>query len=175
MQSGSKLTERTHITKEDIWSFLEEVTDPEIPVLNIVEMGIVRNVEITEGKITVRITPTYSGCPAMNAIENEINKKLSEKGFEVFEILTDYRETWTTDWMTEHAKSKLKEYGIAPPEKTDSETDFLTSLKGSQKIVPCPYCDSLETVLQSEFGSTACKSLYYCNGCSQPFEHFKCI
>ena len=162
-------------TEDQIWSWLEEVIDPEIPVLNVVEMGIVRNVEILNEKVTVKITPTYSGCPAMNAIENEINKKLREKGVSGFSVLTDYRESWTTDWMTDHARKKLKEYGIAPPEKTSSDDDFLKGLKNTQKIVPCPYCDSINTVLQSEFGSTACKSQYYCHDCEQPFEHFKCI
>ncbi|MEX0647134.1 MAG: 1,2-phenylacetyl-CoA epoxidase subunit PaaD [Balneolaceae bacterium] len=165
----------THISKQKILSFLKEVTDPEIPVLNVVEMGIVRDVEYEGKKVVVKITPTYSGCPAMNAIEVEIRKKLQEKGIEEFEVLTDFKETWTTDWMTDHAKQKLKEYGIAPPEKYTGSDDFLTSLKSSQKIVPCPYCDSVDTKLQSEFGSTACKSQFYCNGCDQPFEHFKCI
>ncbi len=163
------------IPAPEIWSYLEEVTDPEIPVLNIVEMGIVRDVGFEGGEVVVRITPTYSGCPAMNAIEMEIHKKLHEKEIGPFRVLTDYKESWTTDWMTGHAKKKLKEYGIAPPGKTKSNDDFLLGLKISQKIVPCPYCDSLGTVLQSEFGSTACKSQYYCNECDQPFEHFKCI
>lgn len=164
----------TH-TIDDIWSYLEEVIDPEILVLNVVEMGIVRDVEWKEEVCIVKITPTYSGCPAMNAIENEIRKKLLGKGISSFQIVTDFKESWTTDWMTLHAKKKLKEYGIAPPmESVDSE-DFLMNLKGAQKIVPCPYCDSMETILQSEFGSTACKSQYYCNSCDQPFEHFKCI
>jgi ring-1,2-phenylacetyl-CoA epoxidase subunit PaaD len=165
---------RTH-TIDDIWSYLEEVIDPEIPVLNVVEMGIVRDVEWQGDECIVKITPTYSGCPAMNAIENEIRNKLNEKGIDPYRIITDFKESWTTDWMTDHAKDKLKEYGIAPPVGSADSDDFLTNLKGSQKIVPCPYCDSLETILQSEFGSTACKSQYYCNGCEQPFEHFKCI
>lgn len=163
------------LTEDQIWTWLQEVIDPEIPVLNVVEMGIVRDVRLDEESVVVSITPTYSGCPAMNAIEMEIRKKLQEKGISEFEIRTDFKESWTTDWMTDHAKTKLKEYGIAPPEETESSDDFLTNLKSSQKVVPCPYCDSLDTVLQSEFGSTACKSQYYCNNCNQPFEHFKCI
>jgi ring-1,2-phenylacetyl-CoA epoxidase subunit PaaD len=163
------------IPKSDIWSWLEEVIDPEIPVLNVVEMGIVRDVIFEDDQVVVKITPTYSGCPAMNAIEVEIQKKLREKGVDQFKVVTDFKEIWTTDWMTDHAKKKLKDYGIAPPEKTGKDDDFLLGLKSSQKIVPCPYCDSLDTVLQSEFGSTACKSQYYCNNCHQPFEHFKCI
>jgi len=167
---------KTLHTEEDIWSWLREVTDPEIPVLNIVEMGIARKVEIEDDKVLVKITPTYSGCPAMSAIEKEVKLKLAEKGLENFEVKKDFSETWTTDWMTEEAKAKLKDYGIAPPDRTsaDDEDDFLKSLK-STKIVPCPYCDSLNTKLQSEFGSTACKAQYYCNDCDEPFEHFKCI
>ncbi|TVR16976.1 MAG: phenylacetate-CoA oxygenase subunit PaaJ [Balneolaceae bacterium] len=165
----------TSISKEKIWSYLEEVSDPEIPVLNVVEMGIVREVHVSKNGINVVITPTYSGCPAMNAIEKDIALKLKAKGLENVAIITDFKEAWTTDWMTDGAKFKLKEYGIAPPEKTERDSDFLTNLKGSQKIVPCPYCDSLNTELQSEFGSTACKSQHYCNDCKQPFEHFKCI
>lgn len=161
-------------SKEQIWSWLQEVTDPEIPVLNIVEMGIARNVEIEDDKVIIKITPTYSGCPAMSAIEQEIKLKMAEKGLENFEVKKDFSETWTTDWMTGEAKKKLKEYGIAPPGKTSEEDDFLQSLK-STKVVPCPYCDSLDTELQSEFGSTACKAQYYCHDCEEPFEHFKCI
>ncbi len=161
-------------TEEQIWEYLKEVTDPEIPVLNIVEMGIARRVEMDDGGILVKITPTYSGCPAMNAIEKLVNEKLEERGVENFTVKLDFAETWTTDWMTEEAKVKLKEYGIAPPEKTNDEDDFLKSLSDT-KIVPCPFCDSFETELVSQFGSTACKSQYFCNGCHQPFEHFKCI
>jgi ring-1,2-phenylacetyl-CoA epoxidase subunit PaaD len=164
------------ISKDKIWSWLEDVTDPEIPVLNVVEMGIVRDVELANNHVIVRITPTYSGCPAMNTIEMEIKKKLTEKGIDSFKVLTDYKETWTTDWMTDDAKRKLKEYGIAPPDKSDENSEnYLIGLKNSQKVVPCPYCDSTETELQSEFGSTACKAQYYCNNCEQPFELFKCI
>ncbi|MDZ7771498.1 MAG: 1,2-phenylacetyl-CoA epoxidase subunit PaaD [Balneolaceae bacterium] len=161
-------------SREQIWDFLREVHDPEIPVLNIVEMGIARGVEIKDGHVTIRITPTYSGCPAMVAIEQEVQKKLAGEGLDDFEVVKDFKETWTTDWMTEEAQRKLKEYGIAPPGKTSPDDDFLESLKNS-KVVPCPYCDSLETELQSEFGSTACKAQYYCRDCDEPFEHFKCI
>lgn len=165
---------RTLHTEDEIWSWLQEVTDPEIPVLNIVEMGIARNVSIIDDNVLIKITPTYSGCPAMSAIEKEVKLKMAEKGLENFEVKKDFSETWTTDWMTEEAKGKLKEYGIAPPGKTAKDDDFLKSLK-STKVIPCPYCDSLETELQSEFGSTACKAQYYCHDCDEPFEHFKCI
>ncbi|MBN2732345.1 MAG: phenylacetate-CoA oxygenase subunit PaaJ [Balneolaceae bacterium] len=167
-------TTTTTYSKKEIWRWLQEVTDPEIPVLNVVEMGIARDVTIDEEKIIIKITPTYSGCPAMSAIEKEIKVKLAEKGVENFEVKKDFSETWTTDWMTEEAKAKLKDYGIAPPGKTTADDDFLKSLK-STKVIPCPYCESLDTELQSEFGSTACKAQYYCHDCDEPFEHFKCI
>ncbi|MDR8393303.1 phenylacetate-CoA oxygenase subunit PaaJ [Aliifodinibius sp. S!AR15-10] len=160
--------------KEEIWELLENITDPEIPVLNIVEMGIVRSVEIQDEKVVVKITPTYSGCPAMSAIQKEINKTLKEKGIKSFEVKKDFSKTWTTDWMTGEARQKLKDYGIAPPGKTSSGDNVLKELKKT-KIIPCPYCESLNTELQSEFGSTPCKSQYYCNDCQEPFEHFKCI
>ena len=169
------MTNTSPLTRESLWSILSEVNDPEIPVLNVVEMGIVRSVEIDSDKITVTITPTYSGCPAMNEIENELRKKLTDTGVDSVDIRTDFSEVWTTEWMTPEAKQKLKKYGIAPPGKTESNDEFLTGLKSSQKIVPCPWCDSLDTLMQSEFGSTACKSQHYCNECDQPFEHFKCI
>jgi len=161
--------------KDEIWNLLSEVKDPEIPVLSIIELGIAREVTIENDKVVVRITPTYSGCPAMNAIENEIEKVLRVNGIQNFAVNKDFSETWTTDWMTDEAKQKLKEYGIAPPGKTDTDDDFLNSLKSSSKIIPCPYCDSTNTELQSEFGSTACKAQYYCHDCDEPFEHFKCI
>ncbi|HET6527864.1 MAG TPA: 1,2-phenylacetyl-CoA epoxidase subunit PaaD [Balneolaceae bacterium] len=164
----------TTYNKEDIWKLLDEVTDPEIPVLTIVELGIARKVTIADEKVIIRITPTYSGCPAMKAIEDEIAKKLRLNGIVDFEIKKDFSETWTTDWMPDEAKQKLKEYGIAPPGKSNSNDDFLSNLKNSSRIIPCPYCDSTNTELQSEFGSTACKSLYYCHDCDEPFEHFKC-
>jgi ring-1,2-phenylacetyl-CoA epoxidase subunit PaaD len=165
----------TTYNKDEIWDLLSEVKDPEIPVLSIIELGIAREVIIDDDKVTVRITPTYSGCPAMKAIEQEIEKTLRINGIQNFEVVKDFSETWTTDWMPDEAKKKLKEYGIAPPGKTKKEDDFLKSLKGSSRVIPCPYCDSTNTELQSEFGSTACKSQYYCHDCDEPFEHFKCI
>ncbi len=165
----------TTYNKEDIWDLLSEVKDPEIPVLSIIELGIAREVMIDRDKVTIRITPTYSGCPAMKAIEQDIEKILRVNGIQNFEVIKDFSETWTTDWMPDEAKKKLKEYGIAPPGKTEKDDDFLKSLKGSSRVIPCPYCDSTNTELQSEFGSTACKSQYYCHDCNEPFEHFKCI
>ncbi|PAU95903.1 phenylacetate-CoA oxygenase subunit PaaJ [Aliifodinibius salipaludis] len=165
----------TTYNKDEIWDLLSEVKDPEIPVLSIIELGIAREVTVDENKVTVRITPTYSGCPAMSAIEKEIEKTLRVNGIQNFEVVKDFSETWTTDWMPKEAKKKLKEYGIAPPGKTAKDDDFLKNIKGSSRTISCPYCDSTNTELQSEFGSTACKSQYYCHDCDEPFEHFKCI
>jgi ring-1,2-phenylacetyl-CoA epoxidase subunit PaaD len=162
-------------SKEDIWELISDITDPEIPVLTIVDLGIARSVERKGDMFVIKITPTYSGCPAMNAIENEIERKLKANGIGNFEVRKDFSETWTTDWMSDDAQKKLKDYGIAPPGKTNGDEDFLKSLKSSSKVIPCPYCDSTNTELQSEFGSTACKAQYYCHDCDEPFEHFKCI
>lgn|SRR5699024_51455 len=161
--------------KEDIKKLLSEVMDPEIPVLSIVDLGILRKVLVEGQKVMVRITPTYSGCPAMHAIENEIAKTLQLNGIHEFDIQTDFSETWTTDWIPDEAKQKLKDYGIAPPGKSESDEDFLNNLTGKSAAVACPYCNSSDTELQSEFGSTPCKAQYYCHDCHEPFEHFKCI
>ncbi|RMF54807.1 MAG: phenylacetate-CoA oxygenase subunit PaaJ [Calditrichaeota bacterium] len=159
--------------EEQIIQALRQVKDPEVPVLDIVEMGIVRGVEITESQIIITITPTYTGCPAMRVIEEEINQVLKTEGYENVEVKTVLFPAWTTDWLTEEARLKLKAYGIAPPEKVN-EVD-LNPFNWEEKKVACPFCESMNTSLTSQFGSTACKALYYCNNCQQPFEHFKCI
>lgn len=154
-----------------VWNYLEEVEDPEIPVLNVVEMGIVRKAYYKDdGTLMVHITPTYSGCPAMGAIQMGIHAKLAEKGIPNFKVKTDFSEAWTTDWMTAEACAKLKDYGIAPPKAMARNTEEL-----GDRVIACPYCDSMETTLSTEFGSTACKAQFYCTSCQQPFEHFKCI
>lgn len=154
-------------TKEEILKLLEDVFDPEIPVLNIVEMGIVRNVYENSGGYEIEITPTYSGCPAMKTIEDEIRDLFHSEGIEEVKVKKVYSPAWTTDWLSDETKIKLRDYGIAPPEGNAEE--FLI------KNIACPFCKSANTKLTSEFGSTSCKSLHYCNNCSQPFEHFKCI
>ncbi len=160
------------LSKERVWELLSQVTDPEIPVLNIVEMGIVRDVSIQNGSLKISITPTYSGCPAMHAIEQEIRSELRRAGFDHAEIRTIFAPPWTTDWLTDHARQKLKDYGIAPPSPRDHKDKESSSNWETQS---CPYCDSPNTELRSPFGSTACKALHYCNACQQPFESFKCI
>ena len=160
-------------TKKHIISLLSEIADPEIPVITIVELGVVRDIEIiTNSSIYLKITPTYSGCPAMKQIEDDVKKKLMENGFTDINIETIYSPAWTTDWITPEAKEKLKAYGIAPPEHTSEDKSWLT---GKPKTVQCPQCKSSNTKLISQFGSTACKALYQCQDCLEPFDYFKCI
>ncbi len=161
-----------YIAENEIWKLLETVFDPEIPVLNIVEMGIVREVNLNNNACEIKITPTYSGCPAMNTIENEIIKVLSKAGIKSVKVEKIFTETWTTDWIGQDARNKLRKYGIAPPEG-ESASDFYDNIL--TKNITCPYCKSTNTELTSEFGSTSCKSLHFCKDCHQPFEHFKCI
>lgn len=160
-------------TKEKIVSLLSEIPDPEIPVISIIELGVIRQVEVlSETRISLKITPTYSGCPAMKQIEDDVRKKLSENGFTQIEIKTIFSPPWTTDWINSEAKEKLRKYGIAPPEHTTEDKSWLT---GKEKVVACPQCKSIHTKLISQFGSTACKSLYQCQDCLEPFDYFKCI
>ena len=160
------------ITKERVIELLTEIPDPEIPVINIVELGIVRDVEITPDGLAVKITPTYSGCPAMKMIENQIVKHMQEAGFADVSVVTTFTPAWTTDWINPEAKEKMRRYGIAPPGMVADHTDDLFSFK--PRPVACPYCSSANTERQAEFGSTPCKAQYYCNDCDEPFEHFKC-
>ncbi|MAX80124.1 MAG: phenylacetate-CoA oxygenase subunit PaaJ [Crocinitomicaceae bacterium] len=149
------------LDKLKIEELLEQVTDPEIPVISIRELGILRDINIENDQVEVVITPTYSGCPAMGVIKQDISKVLKEAGVDDFSVRLVLSPAWTTDWMTDDGKRKLREYGIAPPDP-------------KSKIVPCPRCGSENTELISLFGSTACKSLYKCNDCKEPFDHFKC-
>ncbi len=158
---------------EDIFTLLSEIPDPEIPVISIIELGVIRHIDIiNDSTISLKITPTYSGCPAMKQIEDDVRKKLSENGFTTIEIKTIFSPPWTTDWITPEAKEKLKKYGIAPPEHSTEDKSWLT---GKEKKIACPRCKSLNTKLISQFGSTACKALYQCQDCLEPFDYFKCI
>lgn len=154
-----------------IWKLLEAVTDPEIPVLTILDMGVVRDVNWQEENLEVVITPTYSGCPAMDMIEVNIKAVLQENGYDKVDVKTVLSPAWTTEWMTEEGKKKLKDYGIAPPEGTTIDKSVLFA---EAKKIECPRCSSRNTVMLSQFGSTACKSLYQCEDCKEPFDYFKC-
>ena len=163
-------------TRESILEILAEVKDPELPMIDVVELGIVRDVTFGRGHLTIDITPTYSGCPAMQVIEKEIVATLAAHGFEDARIRTVYSPAWTTDWMTEGAREKLREHGIAPPHLVDLRGEGiaeLVSLRRAKPTTQCPFCGSANTVEKSEFGSTACKSIHFCNSCHQPFDHFK--
>jgi ring-1,2-phenylacetyl-CoA epoxidase subunit PaaD len=160
------------LSKQNIFDLLAEIPDPEIPVLNIVELGVIRDIIPGKESVEVIITPTYSGCPAMKQMEDDVKKKLSEAGFKQIKITTVYNPAWTTDWLSAAARSKLQQYGIAPPEESTTDKSFIT---GKHKAVTCPRCRSKDTVLVSQFGSTACKALYKCNNCLEVFDYFKCI
>ncbi|CAN5625150.1 phenylacetate-CoA oxygenase subunit PaaJ [soil metagenome] len=152
-------------------SLISEIPDPEVPVITIAELGILRDIKEENGKIIVTITPTYSGCPAMKAIENEIADILRANSVSEFEIKYTFSPAWTTDWLNDSAKEKLRVYGIAPPEKSSSDK---TVLFMQQKTKSCPRCSSTDTEMISAFGSTACKALYRCKNCGEPFDYFKC-
>jgi ring-1,2-phenylacetyl-CoA epoxidase subunit PaaD len=160
-------------SRDEVYAVLDEVMDPEVPVLSVVELGIIRGVEVTAEGVVVTVTPTYSGCPAMRAIEDDITRALQERGVGKVEVRTVYTPAWTTDWIPAPAREKLRAYGIAPPGMTDPEP--LVTIGRRRPPVRCPYCGSMRTELKSEFGSTACKSIHACRDCRQPFEEFKAI
>lgn len=162
--------------REAVYALLESVKDPEIPVISVVELGIVRDVEVGEDGSGVRvvITPTYSGCPAMREMEADIREALVQAGFTTVDVEVVLSPAWTTEWMCSGAREKLRNFGIAPPGPVTGD-DELISLTRSRKSVSCPYCGSENTELKSSFGSTACKAIHVCNACHQPFDEFKPI
>jgi ring-1,2-phenylacetyl-CoA epoxidase subunit PaaD len=164
------------MTREgEIREMLRSVKDPEIPMIDIVELGIVRDVVLDGDAVRVDITPTYSGCPAMQVIEREIGDTLRTHGFTDVNVRTVYSPAWTTDWISDETKEKFREYGIAPPRGARESGGIaeLVSIRRAQPTTVCPFCGSSNTERKSEFGSTACKSIHYCNSCHQPFDHFK--
>jgi ring-1,2-phenylacetyl-CoA epoxidase subunit PaaD len=158
--------------KEKIVSILETITDPEVPVLSVIDLGIVREIKISEHEIEIVITPTYSGCPAMDVIRINIQMTLLSHGYKNVKITQVLSPAWTTEWMSEAGKRKLKEYGIAPPNPKQQVCD--QKLFAAAEAVQCPHCNSYHTHRVSEFGSTACKALYVCDDCKEPFDYFKC-
>jgi ring-1,2-phenylacetyl-CoA epoxidase subunit PaaD len=159
-------------TNKAIWEFLEEIKDPEVPVLSIIDLGIVRDLKMKGEELEVVITPTYTGCPAMDMIAATIKIEMATLGFKKIKITQVLTPPWTTDWMTEEGKRKLKEYGIAPPNPKQQGCD--QKLFAEAEAVQCPHCNSYHTHRISEFGSTACKALYQCDDCKEPFDYFKC-
>jgi len=162
---------KTTISKDDIYSILEKVSDPEVPVLTIIDLGVVRDVTLFDDHLEIVITPTYTGCPAMDMIEVEIKSTLQEHGFEKVKVTTVLSPAWTTDWLSEDGKRKLREYGIAPPQGSSKSKRALFS---EESGIICPQCSSTNTEMISQFGSTACKAQYKCLDCEEPFDYFKC-
>lgn len=162
----------SNIPENKVWRLLEAVCDPEIPFLNVVEMGVVRDVSMNEDGVMITITPTYSGCPAMRTIELDIEEVLKKNSITSYKVKTILSPAWTTDWMTDEAREKLRKEGIAPPQKGSTDKGLLM---GRIRNVQCPCCHSENTEMISQFGSTACKSLYKCKNCQEPFDYFKCI
>lgn len=162
----------TTLNEAAVWSILEKVSDPEIPVITIADLGILRDVKVhDDGQVEVVITPTYSGCPAMNTIAIDIRLALLAEGIENITIKTQLSPAWTTDWFSEKGKQKLKAYGIAPPVNA---SPHVNQLFGKEVTVECPQCNSGNTKVLSQFGSTSCKALYQCQDCKEPFDYFKC-
>ena len=157
----------------EVLAVLDRVMDPEVPVLSVVELGIVRDVDVNTEGVTVTVTPTYSGCPAMRVIERDIEAALRARGVERVAIRTRYAPAWTTDWIGPAAREKLRAYGIAPPGPADHDAPIAIGRR--RAAVRCPHCGSTDTQLRSEFGSTACKAIHVCRDCQQPFEEFKAI
>ncbi|MBY0482231.1 MAG: phenylacetate-CoA oxygenase subunit PaaJ [Chitinophagaceae bacterium] len=168
---------KTVSSEKAIWHLLESVSDPEIPVLSVIDLGIIRSVlfvrennhDSSDHQLVITITPTYTGCPAMDMISKQISSKLEEAGYQNFEIKQTLKPAWTTDWMTETGKEKLRSYGIAAPVGKSFNNYDLSKLK-----IPCPQCGSENTSMISEFGSTSCKALFKCLNCKEPFDYFKC-
>lgn len=151
------------------WDVLNTIPDPDIPVISIVELGLVRDVRLEGDQLTVDLTPSYSGCPAMYFFKEEVPRKLKEAGFDNVQLRIVLSPPWTTDWLSDEAKLKMKKHGIAPPEgKAMNETIL------PKKAIACPWCSSKNTLIKSQFGSTPCKALWFCDDCHQPFEYFKC-
>ena len=156
-----------------VWKILESIPDPEIPVISVVELGVIRSVDFLADTLRITITPTYSGCPAMKQFEDDIVTELKKAGHADVRIKMVFEPAWTTDWMNDEAREKLRKYGIAPPEKGTNDKGVLFAQ--GPKSVACPQCRSTDTSLVSQFGSTACKALYTCNSCKEAFDYFKCI
>ncbi|HLF00434.1 MAG TPA: 1,2-phenylacetyl-CoA epoxidase subunit PaaD [Anaerolineales bacterium] len=156
------------LTPDEIWQALRDVKDPEIPVVSVVEMGIVREVVVEAGRVTVTMTPTFSGCPALHVMKAEIENRVKQLGAESVEVIVALAPRWTTDWITDEARAKLKAFGLAPPPVHHGDVNVMFLDTAS-----CPYCGSNDTSIKNTFGPTLCRTIYYCNACQQPFEQFK--
>lgn len=158
------------ISSTQVWEILDQIKDPEIPVVTVVEMGLIRKVEISDGKVRIKLAPTFAGCPAIDAIRAEISLRLRAAGARQVEVEIVFAPPWSSDWIQPAARQKLKSFGIAPP--MVHAGDILLALNTP---VNCPHCSSNHTVIKNDFGSTLCRSIYFCLDCRQPFEKFKPI
>ena len=170
----SDFESRTRTPEQKAWDIAATVVDPEIPVLSIADLGILRKVDVAGGEVTVTITPTYSGCPAMDAIRDDLYKAFEKEGYGDVHVDLVLAPAWTTDWMTEAGKAKLQEYGIAPPSGNSRAGGHSGPIRLSL-AVKCPQCNSLNTKELTRFGSTSCKALYVCQDCKEPFDYFKVL
>ena len=170
----SDFESRTATPRQKAWDIAATVVDPEIPVLSIADLGILRDVEVADGKVKVTITPTYSGCPAMDAIRDDVKTAFEKEGYQDVEVDLVLSPAWTTDWMTDAGKQKLQEYGIAPPTGKSHAARHAGPIRLTM-AVKCPQCASLNTKELTRFGSTSCKALYVCQDCKEPFDYFKVL
>ncbi len=161
------------LTRDAVFEVLSTVMDPEVPVISVVELGVVRDAVLDGDRVTVVMTPTYSGCPAMREMEADVIRALTDAGATQVDVEVRYAPAWTTEWIGPEAREKLRAYGIAPPGK--AEAGGLITLTRRRAPVACPFCGSRDTELKSEFGSTACKAIHVCKACRQPFDEFKAI
>ena len=158
------------ISEAAVWEALEGVKDPEIPVVSVVEMGIVRAVEVEGERVRVTMTPTFSGCPALHVMRADIANCVQALGADDVEVRTVLHPPWTTDWITEEAREKLRSFGLSPPARHGGNLAITF-----YEPAPCPYCGAEDTSIRNTFGSTLCRAIYYCNACQQPFEQFKAL
>jgi ring-1,2-phenylacetyl-CoA epoxidase subunit PaaD len=161
--------------REAYWEAVGRVLDPEVPVLSVIDLGIVRDIREEGDAVIVDVTPTYSGCPAMRVIEDDIREALEKAGARTVVVNTVFQPAWTTDWISPDARERLRAYGIAPPTGAAAVATELIPLQRRAETIACPRCDSRNTERRSEFGSTACKAIYYCLSCAEPFEYLKAI
>lgn len=156
-------------TVEEIWGVLEEVKDPEIPVVSVVEMGIVREITVTDERVLVKMTPTFSGCPALHVMQRDIESAIRGMGFESVTVETVLNPPWSSDWISEDAREKLRQFGLAPPPIHQGDLISVAFLD----VAICPRCESTNTVIKNSFGPTLCRMIWYCNDCQEAFEQFK--
>ena len=166
----NQTTEVMRQKEKAIWDALNEVQDPEIPVVSLVEMGIIRGISLCEYEVAVTMTPTFSGCPALQVMRDEIEEKLRGLGYTAVNIKTTLSPPWSSDWITDSARAKLKAFGLAPPLRHGGNIEVTFF-----EPVTCPRCDSTNTIIKNSFGSTLCRAIYYCNQCQEPFEQFKAL